>query len=134
MFLLLLLLLCCCYVFSYFFGSLELKFDNDKAKAKWREEAGAEGQTEWTGTERKQRERQTDRQAGRQFQQVKSWGRKNSFILCLEAEHKQQHKKEGEEESLLFSVAAGPFNVAGDMSKVFLRLSTVVIVVVMFVI
>lgn len=50
----------------------------------------------------------------------------------------EEESREGKVESLLFPVAAGPFNVAGDMSKVFLLLSVgvavVTVVVVMFVI
>lgn len=114
-----------------------MKFDNAKAKAKRRAEA--EGQTEWTETERKtEREGETGRQA---IPASKKLRQKKLIYLMSRGRAKaaaaeEEENREGEVESLLFPVAAGPFNVAGDMSKVFLLLSVgvAVIVVVMFVI
>lgn len=110
-------------------------------KPKPERRAEAEGQTEWTETER-ETQRKRGRETGRQAIPASKKLRQKKLIYLMSrgrakaAAAEEEGSREGEVESLLFPVAAGPFNVAGDMSKVFLLLSVgvAVIVVVMFVI
>lgn len=112
-------------------------------KPKPERRAEAEGQTEWTETER-ETQRKRGRETGRQAIPASKKLRQKKLIYLMSrgrakaaaAAAEEKGSREGEVESLLFPVAAGPFNVAGDMSKVFLLLSVgvAVIVVVMFVI